>query len=218
MSYGQQPYGQPQNPYGQQPAYQASPYAPPAQPGGFPPFQPQGAPQQFQPQPQGWQPQPQPGPPPIQPPAAQQPPPAHQPPPVPRPPALQTPVPPPPSRKAQARGHGVPVTTSAGIPRREVAAIIADVHGVAIRVRASGPDAVFALVDARQDAVDALVEMAVAAGAEAVVGLRFDSVALDAGTTEVAAYATAVKLAPLGPTTPPSPAAGEETSAEPSAV
>ena len=209
MSYGQQPYGQPQNPYGQQPAYQASPYAPPAQPGGFPPFQPPGAPQQFQPQPQGWQPQPQQGPPPIQPPPPQ------QPPPVPHPPALQTPVPPPPARKAQARGHSVPVTTTSGIPRREVAAIIADVHGAAIRPRASGPEAVFALVDARQDAVDALIDMAVAAGADAVIGLKFDSVALDTGTTEVAAYGTAVKLAPLAPAPPAPSAAGEEPSAEP---
>jgi hypothetical protein len=52
------------------------------------------------------------------------------------------------------------------------------------------------LTDSRQDAVARMVEMAVAAGADAVVGLRFDCSEITQSLSEVAAYGTAVRLTP----------------------
>ena len=52
------------------------------------------------------------------------------------------------------------------------------------------------LTDSRQDAVSRMVEMAVAAGADAIVGLRFDCSEITQSLSEVAAYGTAVKLQP----------------------
>jgi uncharacterized protein YbjQ (UPF0145 family) len=53
------------------------------------------------------------------------------------------------------------------------------------------------LTRSRQDAVTKLVDMAVAGGADAVVGLRFDCSEITQSLSEVAAYGTAVKLVPL---------------------
>ena len=50
------------------------------------------------------------------------------------------------------------------------------------------------LTESRQDAVNRLVEMAQAAGADAVVGLRFDCSEITQSLSEVAAYGTAVTL------------------------
>jgi hypothetical protein len=52
------------------------------------------------------------------------------------------------------------------------------------------------LTDSRQDAVARMVDMAVAAGADAVVGLKFDCSEITQSLSEVAAYGTAVKLVP----------------------
>ena len=52
------------------------------------------------------------------------------------------------------------------------------------------------LTDSRQEAVARMVEMAVAAGADAVVGLKFDCSEITQSLSEVAAYGTAVKLVP----------------------
>jgi hypothetical protein len=54
------------------------------------------------------------------------------------------------------------------------------------------------LTESRQDAVGALVAMAEAAGADAVVGLRFDCSEITQSLSEVAAYGTAVRLVPTG--------------------
>ena len=53
------------------------------------------------------------------------------------------------------------------------------------------------LTESRQDAVARLVEMAEAAGADAVVGLRFDCSEITQSLSEVAAYGTAVTLVPV---------------------
>ena len=58
------------------------------------------------------------------------------------------------------------------------------------------------LLDSRQDAIAKVVEMAREAGADAVVGLRFDCSEITQSLSEVVAYGTAVKLAPA-----PEPAA-----------
>ena len=177
--YGQQqpgPYGQPQQPYGQpsagrqpQPPYpgQQGPYG--QQPGQYPPQQPYGQPGQgpYGQQPTQWTPQP---------PAMKQ------------PAVVQRPL---------------PVVTMETVPGREISAVVGDVVGVVARTRELRPDLrggnpvdgyVVMLTDSRQDAVARMVEMAVAAGADAVVGLRFDCSEITQSLSEVAAYGTAVRL------------------------
>ena len=181
--YGQQqpgPYGQPQQPYGQppagrqpQPPYpgQQGPYA--QQPGQYPPQQqqPYGQPAQgpYGQQPTQWTPQP---------PAMKQ------------PAVVQRPL---------------PVVTMETVPGREISEIVGDVVGVVARTRELRPDLrggnlidgyVVMLTDSRQDAVARMVEMAVAAGADAIVGLKFDCSEITQSLSEVAAYGTAVRLAP----------------------
>ena len=53
------------------------------------------------------------------------------------------------------------------------------------------------LTRSRQDAVARAVEMAESAGADAVLGLRFDCSEITQNLSEVIAYGTAVKLVPL---------------------
>ena len=190
--YGQQPpYGQnPGNPYGQQ---QPGPYGqPPQQPygqpsagrqpqppypgqqgpyGQYPPQQPYGQPPQgpYGQQPTQWTPQP---------------------------PALKQPA---------VVPRALPVVTMESVPGREISEVIGDVVGVVARTRELRPDLrggnpidgyVVMLTDSRQDAVARMVEMAVAAGADAVVGLRFDCSEITQSLSEVAAYGTAVRLTP----------------------
>jgi uncharacterized protein YbjQ (UPF0145 family) len=91
------------------------------------------------------------------------------------------------------------------VPGREISEVIGDVVGVVARTRELRPDLrggnpidgyVVMLTDSRQDAVARMVEMAVAAGADAVVGLRFDCSEITQSLSEVAAYGTAVRLTP----------------------
>jgi uncharacterized protein YbjQ (UPF0145 family) len=190
--YGQQPpYGQnPGNPYGQQ---QPGPYGqPPQQPygqpsagrqpqppysgqqvpyGQYPPQQTYGQPPQgpYGQQPTQWTPQP---------------------------PALKQPA---------VVPRALPVVTMENVPGREISGVIGDVVGVVARTRELRPDLrggnpidgyVVMLTDSRQDAVARMVEMAAAAGADAVVGLRFDCSEITQSLSEVAAYGTAVRLVP----------------------
>jgi uncharacterized protein YbjQ (UPF0145 family) len=180
--YGQQqpgPYGQPPQPYGQpsagrqpQPPYPGQQGQYPQQPGQYPQQQPYGQPAQgpYGQQPTQWTPQP---------------------------PALKQPA---------LVPRALPVVTMENVPGRETAGVIGDVVGVVARTRELRPDLrggnpidgyVVMLTDSRQDAVARMVEMAVAAGADAVVGLRFDCSEITQSLSEVAAYGTAVRLVPL---------------------
>jgi uncharacterized protein YbjQ (UPF0145 family) len=186
-NYGQQPpYGQnPPNPYGQQ---QPGPYGqPPAgrqpqppypgqgpygqQPGQYPQQQPYGQPGQG---PYGQAPQW-----------------------TPQPPAMKQPA---------VVQRSLTVVTMEAVPGREISSVVGDVVGVVARTRELRPDLrglnpldgyVVMLTDSRQDAVARMVEMAVAAGADAVVGLKFDCSEITQSLSEVAAYGTAVKLVPI---------------------
>jgi uncharacterized protein YbjQ (UPF0145 family) len=195
-NYGQQPpYGQNQpNPYGQQQPGQyppQQPYGQPAagrqpqqpypgqqgpygqQPGQYPPQQPYGQPGQQGPygqQPGQWTPQP---------------------------PALKQPA---------VVARALPVVTMETVPGRDISGVIGDVVGVVARTRELRPDLrggnpvdgyVVMLTDSRQDAVARMVEMAVGAGADAIVGLRFDCSEITQSLSEVAAYGTAVTLVPV---------------------
>jgi uncharacterized protein YbjQ (UPF0145 family) len=189
---GQNPYGQPQpgqNPYGQQ---GQNPYGQPQQPYGQPGQQ-QGQPrgggqvswgQPGQQQPYGQPQYPQPGPQPQ--------------------PGGWTPQPASVARPAlQARA--ISVVTTDTVPGRDVAAVIGDVVGVVVRPRELAPELragnpldgyATMLTRSRQDAVTKMIDMAVAAGADAVVAFKYDCSEITQSLSEVSAYGTAVKLAP----------------------
>jgi len=195
--YGQNPYGQPPqpNPYGQQPPnpYGAQPPRPGQPPYGQAPS-PYGQPQQPYPQqPPPYAP-PQPGQQPVQPAYGQ--------------PAAggQWPDQPPTAAPPTISQHPVPVVTMDSLPGRDIEEVLGEVVGVVARTRELRPDLrggniiegyATMLTESRQDAVVRLVEMAQRAGATAVVGLRFDCSEITQSLSEVAAYGTAVRLAPL---------------------
>ena len=203
-NYGQQPPPG-QNPYGQQPGQpygqpqQPARYGQPQQPYGQPASQPSGAVRPPQ-QPYGQQPPPHP--------YGQQP----QQPVRPAPgPAARTASPQQPQvDAAAARGEEADpgLADHAGRhhgrrPGREIAEVVGDVVGVVARTRELRPDLrggnpidgyVTMLTESRQDAVNRLAEMAEAAGADAVLGLRFDCSEITQSLSEVAAYGTAVTL------------------------
>jgi len=201
-NYGQQPpYGQ--NPYGP-PPQQPNPYAP-QQPYGAPnqprPPQPYGAPQgqPYAPQ-QPYPPQQNPSPygQPPQPPGSAQ----SAAPPYGQQPSQWTPQPPA-ERKPAIVSHSLPVVTMDTVPGQQIAEVVGEVVGVVARTRELRPDLrggnpiegyVTMLTESRQDAVSRLVEMAERAGADAVVGLRFDCSEITQSLSEVAAYGTAVKF------------------------
>ena len=100
----------------------------------------------------------------------------------------------------------VPVVTLDALPGREIAEIVGDVVGVVARgrdlppeLRGGGMEAgyVSMLTRSRQDAISRAVEMAESAGADAILGLRFDCSEITQNMSEVVAYGTAVKLVPL---------------------
>jgi len=102
--------------------------------------------------------------------------------------------------------RSLPVVTMETVPGREISSVVGDVVGVVARTRELRPDLrglnpldgyVVMLTDSRQDAVARMVEMAVAAGADAVVGVKFDCSEITQSLSEVAAYGTAVKLGPI---------------------
>ena len=163
--------------YGQQPPYGQSPY-------GQPPPNPYG---QQQPNPYSQQPaygQPQAYPPQAQPYTGQWPPQAT-------------------ARPELVRRSTIVVTMDA-VPGRQIEEVLGDVIGVVARTRELRPDLrtgnpldgyVTMLTQSRQEAVARLVEMAENAGANAVVGLRYDCSEITQSLSEVAAYGTAVRLA-----------------------
>ena len=234
--YGQNPYGRPpqqpgygqpgQNPYGQQPPQQ-NPYGqPPAQnPYGQPPQQnPYG-----QPQPGYGQPPPpqQPQQPPQQPPQhgyPQQGQPAQQAQPAqPGQPAQQGQWVAQNTRKPALVERALPVVTMEALPGREIAEVLGDVVGVVARsrelppeLRSGNPQDNYAtmLTDSRQTAVTKMVAMAQAAGADAVLGLKFDCSEITQSMSEVAAYGTAVTLVPTDDETSAGDEPAESDSAE----
>lgn len=119
------------------------------------------------------------------------------PPPAPVPP-VRMPEPPPVS--ASFPRHEIPVLTLETFPGREIAEVLGSVEGCVTRSRELKPRADLSeiLMVTRQDAVDAMVILALRAGADAVLGLRFDTSAISDGASEISAYGTAVKLAEQG--------------------
>ena len=92
------------------------------------------------------------------------------------------------------------VVTTDQVANRTIAASLGEVIGVTVREREIDPkqDPQIAypamLLHSRRQAVARMVEMARERGADAVVGLRFDSSEITQDLSEVIAYGTAVRL------------------------
>jgi uncharacterized protein YbjQ (UPF0145 family) len=124
--------------------------------------------------------------------------------------------------------RAISVTTTAAVPGREIAAVIGDVVGVVVRPRELSPELrvgnpldgyATMLTRSRQDAVTKMIDMAVAAGADAVIGFGYDSSEITQSLSEIAAYGTAVKLAPEpGLTAEPAAAAEPSSAVDPSSA
>ena len=100
------------------------------------------------------------------------------------------------------------ITTANDLPGYEVTETLGEVFGLIVRSRNIGSQigASFkslvggelkgmtkALVDSRQQVIDRMVEEAEAKGANAIVGMRFDTSEMGDTWTEIVAYGTAVK-------------------------
>lgn len=109
-------------------------------------------------------------------------------------PAVEAPAPTPPQRV----DHGMPVTTTDSFPGRTITQVVGDVMGVVARSRElAGNHGIQArtLLGDRQEAVTRMCRMAHDAGADAVVGMRFDTCQVNAEVIEVIGYGTAVRFA-----------------------
>jgi uncharacterized protein YbjQ (UPF0145 family) len=106
------------------------------------------------------------------------------------------------------------VTTTENITGMRVTRVIGEMFGLTVRTRGVGGNiaAQFRglaggevksytklLEDARREAVDRLVQSATAAGANAVVMMRFDSSEMGQTMSEIVAYGTAVVAEALPP-------------------
>ena len=102
------------------------------------------------------------------------------------------------------------VVTTESLPGREVSESLGLVRGNTVRARHIGRDIMAGLrnivggevdeytkllADSREQAIDRMVEQAVALDADAILATRFITSALAQGAAEIVAYGTAVKLA-----------------------
>ena len=108
------------------------------------------------------------------------------------------------------------VTTTENIPGMRVSRVIGQMFGLTVRTRGVGGNLAAGLrslaggevksytkllEDARREAIDRLVQSATAAGANAVVMMRFDSSEMGQTMSEIVAYGTAVVVEALPPAT-----------------
>ena len=104
------------------------------------------------------------------------------------------------------------ITTTFDVPGYRVEACLGEVMGLTVRSRnvfsvfGSGFRSLFggelrgqtkALYDSRRQVMERLVAEAEARGANAIVGMRFDTSEIGNGWTEICAYGTAMRVAPL---------------------
>jgi uncharacterized protein YbjQ (UPF0145 family) len=114
------------------------------------------------------------------------------------------------------------VTTTDGIPGREVAEMHGLVRGTTVRARHVFRDIGAALkilvggeiheytkliAESREQALDRMIAEAEARGADAVLAFRFATSEVAKAAAEVVAYGTAVRLVPNGGENTPAPAA-----------
>ena len=115
--------------------------------------------------------------------------------------AAKPPISPQPQRDSDPRRpvnvvYRIPVATTEFLPGREIVDVIGLVIGVSTRPRdmAHNPEMSFINTAARQEAVAAMVQLALESGADAVVGVRFNSGKISETVSELTAYGTAVRL------------------------
>ncbi len=104
------------------------------------------------------------------------------------------------------------VATTENLPGHRVTRVIGQIFGLTVRTRGLGGNIAAAfrslaggevasytklLEDARRQALDRMVEAATAAGANAVVMMRFDGSEIGKTMSEIVAYGTAVVVEPL---------------------
>lgn len=103
------------------------------------------------------------------------------------------------------------ISTTETIAGREISEIVGLARGNVIRAKHIGTDIVAGLrnlvggevseytklmAEAREQALDRMIAQAEGAGADAIVGVRFTTAMVMAGTAEILAYGTAVRLVP----------------------
>jgi uncharacterized protein YbjQ (UPF0145 family) len=113
---------------------------------------------------------------------------------------------------AQAGSGAVQISTSFDVPGTQITRYCGSCFGVVVRSMgfAKGIGASFKalaggevtqytrlLEDSRRHAVDRMVQNAQVLGANAVIGMRFDSSEIGQSLTEIVAYGTAVVVAPV---------------------
>jgi uncharacterized protein YbjQ (UPF0145 family) len=101
------------------------------------------------------------------------------------------------------------ITTTPGFPGREISEVLGVVTGNTVRARHLGKDIMAALkhlvggeiiqystlmTEARQQALDRMIEEAKKLKSDAVVNMRFATADVMQGSSEILAYGTAVKL------------------------
>ena len=101
------------------------------------------------------------------------------------------------------------VTTTQGIPGREITAILGLARGNSVRARHAGRDIMAGLrnivggeiseyaklqAETREMATRRMIQFAESLGADAVVGIRYTTSMITSGASEILAYGTAVKL------------------------
>lgn len=104
------------------------------------------------------------------------------------------------------------VVTTATVAGSTVSKSLGLVRGSSIRARHMGSDLIASLrhlaggelfeytkllAEAREQAIDRMVSEAKALGADAIVGMRFQSAEVSRGAAEMIAYGTAVQLEPV---------------------
>ena len=103
------------------------------------------------------------------------------------------------------------ITTTDEIEGREIMEVIGLVRGNVIRAKHIGTDIIASLrnlvggevseytklmAEAREQATDRMISEARTQGADAIVGMRFATSMVMAGSSEILAYGTAVRLVP----------------------
>src|SRR5436190_1083310 len=101
------------------------------------------------------------------------------------------------------------ITTANDLPGYDVIETLGEVFGLTVRSRnigsqfGAGLKSIFggelrgmtkALADSRQQVIDRMVGEAEAKGANAIVGMRFDTSEMGTNWTEICAYGTAVRI------------------------
>ncbi len=102
------------------------------------------------------------------------------------------------------------ITTSENIPNKEITDILGIARGSTVRARNLGKDIFAALknivggeieeytrlqADAREQALERMINDAISLNADAVINIRFSTSLIMQGASEILVYGTAVKLA-----------------------